>query len=91
MASAAVAGAAQTEVPVDKSTLTPPSSVRLPPKADDTSTSDLSDIGDDDDDIGEIEPDHYYGGGKVPVFKPVSHLPRSSQVTILSCREGGTQ
>lgn len=24
--------------------------------------------------IEEIEPDHYYGGGKVPVFKPVSTL-----------------
>ncbi|KAJ5633801.1 Jumonji family transcription factor [Penicillium herquei] len=22
----------------------------------------------------EIEPDHYYGGGKIPVFKPVSEL-----------------
>lgn len=22
----------------------------------------------------EIEPDHYYGGGKIPVFKPVSGL-----------------
>lgn len=28
--------------------------------------------------IEEIEPDHYYGGGKVPVFKPVSttRIPR---------------
>lgn len=24
--------------------------------------------------IEEIEPDHYYGGGKVPVFKPVSTI-----------------
>ncbi|KAF3931781.1 hypothetical protein ABW19_dt0204859 [Dactylella cylindrospora] len=24
----------------------------------------------DDEDIGEIFPDHYYGGGRVPVFKP---------------------
>jgi hypothetical protein len=23
-------------------------------------------------DIGPIEPDHYYGDGKIPVFKPVS-------------------
>lgn len=22
----------------------------------------------------EIEPDHYYGGGKIPVFKPVSWI-----------------
>jgi hypothetical protein len=21
----------------------------------------------------DIEPDHYYGGGKIPVFKPVGH------------------
>ena len=21
----------------------------------------------------EVEPDHYYGGGKIPVFKPVSN------------------
>lgn len=28
--------------------------------------------------IEEIEPDHYYGGGKIPVFKPVStvQIPR---------------
>lgn len=25
-----------------------------------------------DDDDEDIEPDHYYGGGKIPVFKPVS-------------------
>jgi hypothetical protein len=24
--------------------------------------------------IEDIEPDHYYGGGKIPVFKPVSTL-----------------
>ena len=22
--------------------------------------------------VEDIEPDHYYGGGKIPVFKPVS-------------------
>jgi len=37
----------------------------------DDNTSELSDL-EDEDDIGEIEPDHYYEGGKVPVFKPVS-------------------
>jgi hypothetical protein len=25
----------------------------------------------EEDDIGEVQPDHYYEGGKVPVFKPV--------------------
>jgi len=40
------------------------------------SSSELSDINldEDDDDIGEIEPDHYFDGGKIPVFKPVSPL-----------------
>lgn len=27
------------------------------------------------DEAEEIVPDHYYGGGKIPVFKPVSALP----------------
>ena len=54
----------------EKPTLTPPLSIRLP-KTDDASSSELSDL-EADDDLGEIEPDHYYGGGKVPVFKPVS-------------------
>lgn len=33
--------------------------------------SDL-DLDEDDDEDDEIEPDHYYDGGKIPVFKPVS-------------------
>ncbi|KAI9792329.1 MAG: hypothetical protein M1816_002554 [Peltula sp. TS41687] len=57
------------QVRAEKSTLTPPCSVRLPPKPDDASSSELSDL-EEDDDIGDVEPDHYYGGGKVPVFKP---------------------
>lgn len=28
----------------------------------------------EDDNDEEIEPDHYYGGGKIPVFKPVSAM-----------------
>ena len=72
---AAAVAATPSEVRADKSTLTPPSSVRLPPKPDDASSSELSDL-EEEEDIGEIEPDHYYGGGKVPVFKPVSSLPR---------------
>ena len=49
--------------------LTPPTSEDNNLK--DGSSSELSDLELDDDDIGEIEPDHYYDGGKVPVFKPV--------------------
>lgn len=56
--------------------LTPPASEEEMDKRH-GSSSDLSDIDlDDEDDIGDIEPDHYFDGGKIPVFKPVSH-PRS--------------
>lgn len=60
-------------------TLTPPPSEKkhLMDDAAAASSSDLSDL-EDDDDSGEIEPDHYYEGGRIPVFKPVSstrHLP----------------
>jgi len=34
------------------------------------SDSELSDIEDPEDDIGEIVPDHYADDGRVPVFKP---------------------
>lgn len=27
-----------------------------------------------EEEVEDIEPDHYYGGGKIPVFKPVSPL-----------------
>ena len=50
--------------------LTPPASEDMEKTA--AASSDLSDIEmDDDDDIGEIEPDHYWEDGRVPVFKPV--------------------
>lgn len=53
-----------------KPTLTPPASEEAVKNED--SSSDLSDIEMDQDDIGEIEPAYYYEGGKVPVFTPVS-------------------
>ena len=55
----------------DKSTLTPPASEEADKFGD--SGSELSELDGDLelDDIGEIEPDHYYEGGKIPVFKPV--------------------
>lgn len=58
------------------SALTPPSSEDMdtkPPGNHDNS-SDLSDLEDDLSDIDEIKPDHYYEGGKIPVFKPVCIL-----------------
>lgn len=51
-----------------KPVLTPPASDEGMEKKDDVD-SELSDI-DMDDDEGEIEPDHFFDGGKIPVFKP---------------------
>lgn len=76
-----VADVAPAEVQIkieEKPTLTPPASEGTDKHYD--SGSELSDLEaetiekpDDniDGDIGEIAPDHYYEGGKVPVFKPV--------------------
>lgn len=52
-----------------KVTLTPPASEEAD-KGDD-SGSELSDLDLEPEDNGEILPDHYYDGGKIPVFKPV--------------------
>ena len=54
-----------------KPALTPPTSEDAG-KHDD-SGSELSDLELEQDDNGEVIPDHYYEGGKVPVFKPVRH------------------
>lgn len=76
-----VADTAPAEVQIkfeEKPTLTPPASEGTDKHYD--SGSELSDLeaetierpGDKiEEDIGEIEPDHYYEGGKIPVFKPV--------------------
>ena len=52
-----------------KPTLTPPASEEADKPYD--SGSELSDLDLEAEDGGEIEPDHYYEGGKIPVFKPV--------------------
>ena len=52
-----------------KPTLTPPASEDT--NKHDDSGSDLSDLELDGDTNDEVLPDHYYDGGKVPVFKPV--------------------
>jgi hypothetical protein len=53
--------------------LTPPTSEDM--NKHDDGSSELSELDmDDEEDIGEIVPDHYFEGGKVPVFKPVSHI-----------------
>jgi hypothetical protein len=53
-----------------KAALTPPTSEDMDKQAERLS-SELSDL-ESEDDGEEIEPDHYYEGGKIPVFKPVS-------------------
>jgi hypothetical protein len=53
----------------DKPTLTPPASEEADKQ--DDSGSELSDLEGDADDNEEITPDHYYEGGRIPVFKPV--------------------
>jgi len=51
-----------------KPALTPPTSDDLGQR-DERMSSELSDL--DSDDGEDIEPDHYWDGGKIPVFKPV--------------------
>lgn len=53
-----------------KPALTPPTSEEWN-KGDASDLSDLELDDDDDDDDSPIEPDHYYEGGHIPVFKPV--------------------
>ena len=57
-----------------KPTLTPPASEDADKQ--DDSGSELSDLELEPEEIEEIEPDHYYEGGKIPVFKPVCHETR---------------
>lgn len=52
-----------------KPALTPPTSEDNDPKREERLSSELSEI--DSDDGEDIEPDHYWDGGKIPVFKPV--------------------
>lgn len=76
-----VAATAPSEVHIkseEKPTLTPPASEGTDKHYD--SGSDLSELEAEtvekaDEEVvdhGEIKPDHYYEGGKIPVFKPVS-------------------
>ena len=77
-----------------KPALTPPTSESTGKKDDDDSGSELSDLEPEEsveepeppqpqikeEDEEEIVPDHYYEGGKVPVFKPVSYVQKSSSI-----------
>lgn len=57
--------------------LTPPTSEDNDVKLETESTSDLSEAELDEDEEEEIVPDHYYDGGKIPVFKPTMEQFRS--------------
>lgn len=72
-----------TSIPVAKqpTALTPPTSEEMNHNADHDNSSDLSDLDLDDEDEEDITPDHYYDGGRVPVFKPVCCDPRIAHVT----------
>lgn len=56
------------DLPTSKHALTPPTSEDMDKR--ERSSSELSEL-EDDEDEEEIEPDHYFEGGKIPVFKPV--------------------
>jgi hypothetical protein len=58
----------------NKPALTPPTSEDMD-KRDERLSSELSDL--DSDDGEDIEPDHYWDGGKIPVFKPVRCISRT--------------
>lgn len=80
MATAAMSPPSEMDVDVEhKPTLTPPASEEADKQYD--SGSELSELElepeNKSEDDGEIEPDHYYDGGKIPVFKPVSFPHRS--------------
>ena len=66
---------AKTDDTATKAALTPPTSEDND-KRDERMSSELSDI--DSDDGEDIEPDHYFEGGKIPVFKPVRMELRNS-------------
>ena len=68
-----------------KPALTPPTSEDLG-KRDERMASELSELETDDEDDGQdIEPDHYWDGGKIPVFKPVCACFASRRCCCCSC------
>ena len=86
---------AQHDDATTKAALTPPTSEDND-KRDERMSSELSDI--DSDDGEDIEPDHYFDGGKIPVFKPVRsrvaqslHRQVRRELATCTCRWGCMQ
>lgn len=50
----------------------------------DGSDSELSDIEDGEEDIGDVQPDSYDDGGRVPIFKPTMHQFKSFKTYVSS-------
>lgn len=71
--------------------------VLTPPTSEDNdkhdgNSSELSDLEDEEEDIGEITPDHYWdeeNGGRIPVFKPVRIHTLSMTPTIVAIPHRG--
>jgi hypothetical protein len=66
-----------------KPALTPPTSEDMD-KRGERMSSELSEL-DSSDDEEEIEPDHYFDGGKIPVFKPVCCDPTAFRLGASLC------
>jgi hypothetical protein len=65
--------------------LTPPTSEDMGKREETVESLNLSDVEideEEDEDIGEIEPDHYWDGGRIPVFKPTMRQFRDFQKFI---------
>ena len=70
MATVAMSPPSETDIKMEaKPALTPPASEDT--NKHDDSGSELSDLEFDGEFSEDIQPDHYYEGGKIPVFKPV--------------------
>lgn len=69
--------------PEEKLVLTPPASIEADKQdgATDQAPSNPAEKEDEEDDIGDITPDHYYDGGQIPVFKPVRNFLRPAVQT----------
>jgi len=79
------------EAPAVRHDTSTPKAALTPPTSEDNDkrfermSSELSEL--DSDDGEDIEPDHYFEGGKIPVFKPVCRQLRLRLVKLTNLRE----
>lgn len=89
-------GPAETTTTTTTNSITPPNSADGKKHVPDGVPSELSDLELDNHNKAapsveaveeDIEPDHYYDGGQIPVFKPVSLFPKEKKdAELTSCR-----